>query len=123
MNETREVVTKTLPGPNELIVLCDVRFMGPPGDNPTESILRVCAQQWAFEQQESELRLLRGKRAEADRDALRERLEKAERVCRNALSRRWDLVGEVMGRYDDEMDMALDEWQALVSLPPEESET
>jgi hypothetical protein len=44
--------------------------------------------------------------------ALEKRLEAAERVCRNALARRRDPAGEVMGRYDDEMDKALDEWAA-----------
>lgn len=44
------------------------------------------------------------------------------RVCENATARRHDPSGEVMGRYDDEMDNALYALAALRARPPADGE-
>ena len=46
-------------------------------------------------------------------NALQQRVDAAERVCKNAAMRRRDLEGEIMGNYDGDMDEALDAWAAL----------
>jgi len=61
--------------PSTLIAMADKRFMGRPGDNATEAALRACAQQWAFERQESDLRRIRAELAERRLAAVKAREE------------------------------------------------
>ena len=71
--------------PSTLIAMADKRFMGRPGDNATEAALRACAQQWAFERQESDLRRIRAELAErrlATAQAREEALEQYIRIRR-----------------------------------------